>query len=373
MILNTLQLNATSKVIATKLGTIPSSGVVEQLGMAGPCASILDDKLIIIGGSNFPEEYPWNNGKKKILNEIHIGNLNVNNTIDWIDKNNYTFPVAIYNGISVSTNTSMFVLGGVTSTGINKIVYRLRFGDQNTLQIDSVSMLPNHFIPITGGLIGKTFLIVGYCESGNLTYKFDIEKEVWEESKGLPGEIRSESIVSAIVGLAGNEKLYLFGGRHINGSKLSIYDDCWSFSPRQNAWEYLGKMKLNEKESLILMAAPIIRLNETKLVFFGGDNAKSFKRRFELELRIKVAPNKEKEQLQLKLRKEFVSHHGFSPTIIEFDTQKKTWKKAGKVSNYLLPVCTSALWWKDKIVIPTGEIKPGIRSNLILEMKMKAM
>ena len=368
-----MQLNSISKVIASKLGAIPSSGVVQQLGMAGPCASILDDKLIIIGGSNFPEDYPWNNGKKKIINEIHIGSLNVNNTIDWIDKNNYTFPVAIYNGISVSTKTSMFVLGGVTSTRLNKIVYRLRFDDKNVLQIDSVSMLPTNFIPTTGGLIGKTFLTVGYCESGNLTYKFDIEKHVWDESKGLPGEIRSESIVSAIAGSAGDEKLYLFGGRHVNGSILSIYDDYWSFSPQQNEWEYLGKMKLNEKESLILMAAPISKLNDTKLVFFGGDNGKSFRRRFELEQEIKIAPNKEKQQLQLKLREEFVSHHGFSPSIIVFDTQKKIWTKAGKVSNYLLPVCTSALWWKDKIIIPTGEIKPGIRSNLILEMKIKKM
>lgn len=368
-----MQINATSKVIVTKLGTIPSSGVVEQVGMAGPCASILDEKLIIIGGSNFPDEYPWNNGKKKIINEIHIGNLNVNNTIDWIDKNNYTFPVAIYNGISVSTNTSMFVLGGVTSRGINKIVYLLRFDDKNVLQIDSVSMLPNHLIPTAGGLIGKSFLIVGYCETGNLTYKFDIEKYVWEECKTLPGEIRSESIVSAIAGSAGNEKLYLFGGRHINGSKLSIYDDYWSFSPQQNEWEYLGKMKTNGTESVILMASPIIKLSEKKIVFFGGDDGKSYKRRFELEQNIKVASIKEKEQLKLKLREEFVSHHGFSPTIIEFDSQKKTWKKVGKVSNYLLPVCTSALWWKDKIIIPAGEIKPGIRSNLILEMKMKEM
>jgi len=269
----------------------------------------------------------------------------------------------------------MFVLGGVTSNGINKIVYRLRFDDQNVLQIDSVSMLPNHFIPTSGGLIGKTFLIVGYCETENLTYKFDIEKYIWVECKGLPGEIRSESIVSAIAGSAGDEKLYVFGGRHINGSKLSIYDDCWSFSPLQNEWVYLGKMKLNEKGNgnLVLMAASIIKINDTKLMFLGGDDGKSFRRRFELEQKIKIASIKEKEQLKLKLREEFVSHQGFSPTIIEFDTQKKTWKKVGKVSNYLLPVCTSSLWWKDKIVIPTGEIKPGIRSNLILEMKIEEM
>jgi N-acetylneuraminic acid mutarotase len=373
LFVNIMELNATSKIDVTKLGTIPSSCNLMQLGMAGPSTSILNDKLIIIGGSNFPDEYPWNNGKKKIINDIYIGNLNKNNSIDWIDQNRYTFPVAIYNGVSVSTNRSMFVLGGVTSNGINQIVYRLRFVDQNVLQIDSVSMLPNNFTPTSGGLIGKTFLIVGYSESGNLTYTFDIENFSWQKKKGLPGEIRSEAIVSAIAGLPEDEKLYLFGGRYVNGPLLTIYNDCWSFSLKHNEWEFIGRMKTKENNNLIIMASPIIKINDTKLVLFGGDDGDRFKRRFELEQKIKVAPKNEKEQLKKKLRSEFISHKGFSPNIIVFDTQKKTWKKIGRISTYLLPVCTSALCWNDKIIIPAGEIKPGIRSNLILEIKKEEL
>ena len=128
-------------------------------------------------------------------------------------------------------------------------------------------------------------------------------------------------------------------------------------------------MKLNSV-TLTLMAAPVIQLDDTKLVFFGGDDGVSFKKRFELEQQIKNASGEQKTQLEILLREEFTSHKGFSPNILVFDTERNTWFNAGSISNELLPVCTSALRWRDKILIPTGEIKPGIRSDKVLEIKL---
>ena len=360
--------NVLSQPVCSLLGTIPPTNTDSQLGMAGPITAILDDKLIIIGGSNFPDNYPWNNGKKKFLDEVHIGVLTKANKLDWIDQNKYTFPIAFCNGLSTTVNSTIFVFGGKTNNGINNIVYRIRFDDKNRLKFDSISTLPTNFTPTACGLIDNTILIHGYNIVENIMYRFDVNTYSWTLAKGLTGEVRTESIVSAIVGTRGNEKFYLFGGRHINGTKLSIFNDCWSYSPGQNEWQYVGEMKMTNKK-MTLMAAPVTLLDDTKLVFFGGDDGVSFKKRFELEQQIKNASGDQKTHLETLLREEFISHKGFSKNIRVFDTQKKTWYNEGSISNQQLPVCTSALRWGDKIVIPSGEIKPGIRSAKVLEIK----
>ena len=369
LILTMVILNVLSQPVCSQFGMIPPTSTEKQLGMAGAITAILNDKLIIIGGSNFPHDYPWNKGKKKLLNEVHIGILTEDNKIEWIDKNQYTFPVAFFNGLSATVNSSIFVFGGITNNGINKLVYRVSFDDKNLLKFDSISTLPANFSPTACGLIDNTILISGHDTVENGLYKFDINTYSWKPEKGLPGEIRTESIVSAMAGRRGNEKLYLFGGRHVNGTKLSIFNDCWTYSLSKNEWQSLGEMKLNSV-TLTLMAAPVIQLDDTKLVFFGGDDGVSFQKRFELEQQIKNASGEQKTQLEILLREEFTSHKGFSPNILVFDTERNTWFNAGSISNELLPVCTSALRWRDKILIPTGEIKPGIRSDKVLEIKL---
>ena len=369
LILNMVILNVLSQPVCTQFGTIPPTSTGKQLGMAGPITAILNDKLIIIGGSNFPDDYPWNKGKKKLLNEVHIGVLTKKNKIDWIDKNKYTFPVAFFNGLSATVNSSIFVFGGITNNGINNIVYRIKFDDKNRLKFDSISTLPANFTPTACGWIDNTILVHGYNTVENVMYRFDVNTYSWTPEKGLPGEVRSESTVSAMAGTLGNEKFYLFGGRHVNATKLSIFTDCWTYSPAQNEWQCVGEMKINSTK-LTLMAAPVALLDDTKVVFFGGDDGVSFKKRFELEKQIKNATGNQKTQLEMKLREEFTSHKGFSSSILVFDTQKNRWYNAGSISNELLPVCTSALRWRDKILIPTGEIKPGIRSAKVLEIKL---
>jgi N-acetylneuraminic acid mutarotase len=55
--------------------------------------------------------------------------------------------------------------------------------------------------------------------------------------------------------------------------------------------------------------------------------------------------------------------------VLLYDTRKDEWKAAGCIS-YDSPVTTTAVKWNNKIIIPGGEIKAGVRTPQILSAKI---
>jgi len=123
-------------------------------------------------------------------------------------------------------------------------------------------------------------------------------------------------------------------------------------------------------KSLVVMAAPAIADSEGEFYFFGGDEGIRLKKRFELEKEIAKSRGRQKELYKTKLRRQFTKHTGFSNTIIRYNINRNAWEVAGKTNNRHLPVATTAIWWRNKIILPAGELKPGIRSNQILEIDL---
>ena len=60
-------------------------------------------------------------------------------------------------------------------------------------------------------------------------------------------------------------------------------------------------------------------------------------------------------------------HPGFEGTLWAYDTITDTWAEAGELPAEAqgipvsVPVTTPVVAWKDKFIVPTGEMKPGIR------------
>lgn len=42
----------------------PSSGMFPNKGLAGAYCGLVGNRLVIAGGANFPEQYPWDGGHK---------------------------------------------------------------------------------------------------------------------------------------------------------------------------------------------------------------------------------------------------------------------------------------------------------------------
>ena len=53
-------------------------------------------------------------------------------------------------------------------------------------------------------------------------------------------------------------------------------------------------------------------------------------------------------------------HPGFPATILAYDAESDTWRENGKVPAPRVTVPTA--YWRDRVVIPSGELRPGVRS-----------
>ena len=62
------------------------------------------------------------------------------------------------------------------------------------------------------------------------------------------------------------------------------------------------------------------------------------------------------------------AHPGFAREVLAFDTRRETWRVAGQ-SPFPAQVTTIAVAHRDGIIIPSGEIKPGIRTPAVIRAK----
>jgi N-acetylneuraminic acid mutarotase len=64
------------------------------------------------------------------------------------------------------------------------------------------------------------------------------------------------------------------------------------------------------------------------------------------------------------------NHEGFETHIYTFNAIKNICQKSGTIPE-MAQVTTTAFYWDKAIVIPSGEIKPGVRTPVIRSIKLQ--
>ena len=73
----------------------------------------------------------------------------------------------------------------------------------------------------------------------------------------------------------------------------------------------------------------------------------------------------------MKRKDYFLTHHpGFSKQILAYNTRSGKWSEIGEIP-VESPATTVAYPWKGKIVIPSGEIRPGVRTDKVLLVEIE--
>jgi N-acetylneuraminic acid mutarotase len=76
-----------------------------------------------------------------------------------------------------------------------------------------------------------------------------------------------------------------------------------------------------------------------------------------------------KQELILKKNKFQGEHPGFSKEVLFYNVNTNRWKVLGTIP-FDVPVTTTAVKWGSQVLIPSGEIKAGVRSPYILSAKI---
>jgi N-acetylneuraminate epimerase len=312
-------------------GEFPS--VPDRQGLAGPYVGVSDGRLIVAGGANFPDSPPWLGGTKVWHDDIYALE-----TLDGTWKRVGKLPTARAYGITISNSEGMTCIGGSDSSQHFAEVVRIRL-DQDRVRLEQLPSLPEPVANACGASWnGKIFLIGGTkspssTEASTTVWSIDLTKpdSLWKRLEDLPSVGRMLSVC----GVSG-DGLFVFGGVSLHagpdGKPVRTYlRDSYRYT--SEGWERIADLPLPATAA----PSPAIAIGTHQLMVLGGDEG----------LYPATLPQQE--------------HPGFSKKMWIYDTKQDRWSLA----NSELPaghVTTSTILWEDRFIVPTGEIRPGVRS-----------
>ena len=333
----------------------------DTLGFAGSFSGLLgpdQDILLVGGGANFKPPV-WESAKQ-YHDKIYLGKPDLENgSVKWLEKT-WKLPVSIGYGSSVTCNEGVICMGGHNEDQVFNTVYLLHLDNKQKLVTLELPGLPS---PATQGGAAIVGNHIYYCggqsghdlkTAGNHLWRLDISSlsswiennEIpypyeWELMPPLPGPTRAvHTVISQHNGR--NPALYVIGGRRIkdnySGSEpYQILQDIWEFDPANtdNSWSQ------KSAPPAPMMAGPGTSYGQSHIFILGGTDGKL----------IYMADS---------LRDD---HPGFPKKAWAYHTITDSWISLGEIPAN--QVTTTAIKYQDKILIPSGELRPRVRSNKI--------
>ena len=378
--------------------------VPDAHGFAGPFAGVVgegDDRYLIFGGgANFPKGAPWEkdaegNNSPKVwydsLYAIQLEEAGLKSAGAW-EKLSLTLPEKLGYGASVSLperNSTLFIGGNRPQDGSiyhSANVYEATRKDGQFV-VNKVVELPVGLSSVSAAVIGSNvYVFSGASSEGDNaaayvlnTANADTTTWTWktlpwpESAEGVPARTRQH----ATLGVQGGE-LYVFAGRtaideaHATAEvdrntmhNMDFLRDCYAYSPGKDAAE-AGSWKRIADLPVGLSAAPqsAVPAGKAHLLLLGGVNVDF------LRQQVKDRP---------ALNGQGFDHPGFPNTVRGYHSITDTWAEVDSLAigdekerrinskevNYA-PVTVPVVIVGTEFLIPSGEIKPGIRSTQVL-------
>ena len=312
----------------------------DALGFAGPFAGVSHNVLIVAGGANFPEKMPWEGGKK-----IWHDSLFVLEKPDGQWRTAGKLPRPLGYGVTINHGQEIICIGGSDATRHYDAVFSLSWRN-GQIETKTYPSLPEPRANMCGALIGKTIYIVGGTErpdatnAANSFFALDLSQpqKGWRTLPPLPGPGRIFAVANAH-----HNAFYLFSGAALkpgpDGKPTREWlRDAYCYTPR-DGWKRIADLP----RVAVAAPSPALVVND-QLLILGGDDGSQ----------VDTAPTK---------------HKGFSRDVLAYGPKKDQWEQLATAPFAL--VTTTTVAWKNRIIIPGGEIRPGIRSTEVWSLKTK--
>ena len=318
----------------------------DDLGVAGPFAGVHNDALIVAGGANFPRPV-WENDK--VWRDRIFVLTRDGQKYKWQVGGQLPRPIAY--GAAVSTPDGVLCMGGNDATDTFNDVFLLQW---NATSEDIITTeyppLPKPCAFGAATRIGDTVYLAGGQEGQSLEtamknfWSLDLSQRNnpnefrWQELEAWPGETRALNLtVHQHDGY--NDCIYVISGRRHEGEQVSFLRDVWQYSPETQRW------RQRKDAPRCLMAGTGIGFGQSHILVFGGATGELFFKADDLK----------------------DEHPGFIKQSLAYHTITDTWTVTGTTpGNH---VTTIAVAWDDDIVIPSGEVRPRVRTSKILRVQ----
>ncbi len=344
-------------------------------GLAGVFAGAHGDVFLIAGGSNYPDNPPWQGGQRAFHRDIHV--LERTLKPDGLPLYHWTpagaqLPDAMACGASVSLSDGVLCIGGATTEAVRDECFLLSW-NKTARQVESQPFpkLPKPLACHTAVLLLDTVYVIGGTAdlktmaptasffALDLTKRQSAKDFVWKELRAWDGPPRIYAVAAA--SLEGEvESLYLCGGRQ-PGGEPDFLIDLHKFNPLRKEWTLLGDVVDRRGHPGHVMATPAFHVPPHHFVVIGGMD-EDITRLLERNSRefgelddVERARRKKYEQLLME------NFPGYPRTVLGYDAEIGEWNHIGNFPGEV-PLTNPAVNWESQIIIPGGETGPGRRS-----------
>ena len=372
----------------------PAPGQTHQRGLAGPFVGVSNSALLLAGGANFPDKLPWDGGRKVWWDDVYVLLEGEGGAAAWQTDPGWKLPRALAYGVSVTDGQGLVCIGGCDADTCYREVFSLRWdAGARRVRVKELPPLPRPLAFMTGADVSGTIYVAGGQESmsgGRATKSFwalDLSGAArgggaaWRELPPWPGPPRVLAVAAAQSN-GTNMCLYLFSGRNVQpGKPTEMLTDAYCFDPSaaggSGAWHRLPDVGAPTAQPGCVMAATAVPWGTQQILVIGGAAGVFFRRAEALGREIAAvkgqldaaadgdgaeALRRQVETLERVKHEHVVSHPGFLPAVHVYDTAAGTWARADALPTETPPVTTTAVGWQGRIVLPSGEIHPGIRT-----------
>lgn len=331
--------------------------VPDPAGFAGAYAGVSNGALLVAGGANFPDNVgPWGATKKTWYDGVFALEKP---TGSWKKVGQLPRPMGY--GVALTVPGGVLCLGGADAERHYTDAFLLRY-ENGAVKTQPLAPLPLPLANACGAVLGGAVYVAGGIESPTdttaervfLKLAFSETGAAWQRLPAWPGPGRMLAVAGALEG-----RFFLFSGTEVasdpvtGGIKRNYLADAYAFDPAKNAWQRLA----NLPRPAVAAPSPAFASGQNHLLVPGGDDG----------------ANADK-NLILK-----EAHPGFHTDILAYHTLTDTWTTAGDVftekkgdaaqnplASTWAPVTTPLVVWDGKLVLPNGEVRPGVRTNRVL-------
>lgn len=315
--------------------------VPDPHGVAGPFVGVHNGGLIVAGGANFPGDSVWDASKQwhdtiYVLRELDAGPA-------WQTAGRLDRTTAY--GMNVSTPNGVLCIGGNDGTNTFASCRLLQWDpDAESLKTTDVAALPGPCAYGQAALVGSTVYVCGGQSDSGLEsamanfWTMDILADdpsqwQWRDAGPVPWSSRAFNVVASQHN--GYEScVYVMSGRRIaDDGAIDFLDDVWEFGTTSQQWRRRADLPRP------VVAGAAIDFGQSHVIAVGGDDGTLFDRADELK----------------------DDHPGFPKTPLLYHTITDTWVPLDDAP--AAPVTTNLVRWKDQIVLPTGEVRPRVRTR----------
>ena len=270
-----------------------------------------------------------------------------------------TLPRPLAHGVSVSSKDGLIMLGGAGQGRHYAEVLLLRWVDGNieTVRLPPMPMQAAYFC---GAKLGDTIFVAGGREQPDSPralktfWALDLTEQGmeigWQELEPWPGPAR----LLATAGVQ-DGSFFLIGGADLTSEqgppgKLRPLRDAYRYTPGQG-WKRLA----DPPRRAVGSPNPAVALGQSHLMVLGGGAPDV----------VDFHPGSTTDQA------------GRGSDILAYHTITDTWVSAGELRleaevagksrrSPRLPTLTGTTWWRGGLVVPGGEVQPGVSTSRVL-------